>query len=171
MQSLHAKLSVFFENYAFHLYFFQIPVIFRVFLHLYIQIPSNETFFFVFFCSHFLVLSQVEIVNFSLTDSTLPVLFRGYPNQLSILGIKADTNVRMVCAENEINLDFFSDSLLHCTFVTSSNNIDTLLVFVADSLIYSKIYRVDSLLPLRARFGDSDDTLRSVTQILQHHNL
>ncbi len=113
--------------------------------------------------------AQVDIINQSLTDSSLNILYIGCNNRIKILGFENDTSLRLVSSHPRTSIRKYENNV----FRVGSHKIepDTLRVYKGDSLIKMEMFDTYYLRDPIPQFGNITDTVATIKEIISNPTL
>lgn len=122
-------------------------------------------FFLLFFPIHFLA-GQIEIVNISLLEPSLPIAYQNYSNKIVVKGYEEDSSI-IVIAQN----DTLKKQDYYFQYEASKNEKDTLIVYKQEEIIAQKVYSIEILSKPKIFLNEIRDSLVTVEDILNNSKL
>ena len=107
------------------------------------------------FISLFLIqlstIAQINIYNHSLTDTTVPVVYKHVDNYLKISGVKG-IGLKIVSTSSEIKLSH--NELYNYKLINKLGQLDTVTILIDNKKVFSKIFKIDTITSPKAQLGN-----------------
>jgi len=124
--------------------------------------------FYLFFFWSFPGFSQYQILNNSLTDPSIPILYVGIDNIIEVKGIDDFLDYQLNDSFKKISKENNKKSIFRIYINTSTANYDTVNLILNNQIIFTKIYKKEIIQDPIAMVGNITDSVASTQEIVSN---